>query len=499
MKSLNINYKSKNDLDEAKLTFGDKMPQHLLIQIFCGTPDKQHIAGLLSEVTSVFPGAVIIGTTTAGEIMDGKTLDNTSIVSITSFEKTRISTALITQNEDLYAAGEQLALTLNGAEVQLAIVFGCGIRNGGAVNGEPLLESLQLACPNTIIVGGQAGDNGLAKQTFVFSKDGITDSGVVAAFLEGNALKIDNRYNLSWVPLGKKMSITEAQNTQIKTIDNKPAKDVYAHYLGDNVGERLPHSAAEFPLVVERDGVLLARHANKVLEDGSLDFMAPFYEGEQVQFAFCHSGLVTDSAKNLYDEFCKDEHGAIFVYSCLSRKWVLGPDTHIEIAPLATLAPTSGFFSYGEYFSNNGKNMFLSQTMTILALSEETSVTSSKPDDKRSTFDFQENATKQVHDLQALHRLVETSADERESLIMALKRALAEIKTLQGFIPICAKCKNIRDDKGYWTKIEQYISERTEAQFSHSLCPGCVKDLYPDIYNALEEEGKIEKYDYKRN
>ena len=56
-----------------------------------------------------------------------------------------------------------------------------------------------------------------------------------------------------------------------------------------------------------------------------------------------------------------------------------------------------------------------------------------------------------------------------------------EIQTLQGFIPICSSCKNIRNDKGYWEKIEAYISDRSEAEFSHSICPDCMEKLYPEL------------------
>lgn len=71
--------------------------------------------------------------------------------------------------------------------------------------------------------------------------------------------------------------------------------------------------------------------------------------------------------------------------------------------------------------------------------------------------------------------------DEKEMLIQELKFALAEVTTLQGFIPICANCHNIRNDEGFWEKIEQYIQDRTEAQFSHGICPDCAKELYPEF------------------
>jgi len=69
----------------------------------------------------------------------------------------------------------------------------------------------------------------------------------------------------------------------------------------------------------------------------------------------------------------------------------------------------------------------------------------------------------------------------REKLIADLQKAANEIKTLSGFIPICASCKKIRDDKGYWEQIETYIMEHSDAEFSHGLCPECMKKLYPDL------------------
>ncbi|GEM_PF-5075944 len=71
---------------------------------------------------------------------------------------------------------------------------------------------------------------------------------------------------------------------------------------------------------------------------------------------------------------------------------------------------------------------------------------------------------------------------EREKLIADLQKALAEIKTLQGILPICSYCKKIRDDKGAWTQMEAYISERTDALFSHGVCHDCAKKMYSEYY-----------------
>lgn len=69
-----------------------------------------------------------------------------------------------------------------------------------------------------------------------------------------------------------------------------------------------------------------------------------------------------------------------------------------------------------------------------------------------------------------------------KEMVVSLQKAIEEIKTLKGIIPICASCKSIRNDKGYWERVESYISTHTDAQFSHGICPDCMQKLYPEFY-----------------
>lgn len=73
-------------------------------------------------------------------------------------------------------------------------------------------------------------------------------------------------------------------------------------------------------------------------------------------------------------------------------------------------------------------------------------------------------------------------AKEREELIVELQKAMEQVKVLRGILPICASCKKIRNDKGYWEIVEVYIRDHSEADFTHSICPECAKMLYPDLF-----------------
>ena len=75
----------------------------------------------------------------------------------------------------------------------------------------------------------------------------------------------------------------------------------------------------------------------------------------------------------------------------------------------------------------------------------------------------------------------EEAEQERNQYVEELQEALKEVKQLSGMLPICASCKKIRDDKGYWNQIESYIGAHSEAKFSHGICPDCVKKLYPEL------------------
>lgn len=74
-------------------------------------------------------------------------------------------------------------------------------------------------------------------------------------------------------------------------------------------------------------------------------------------------------------------------------------------------------------------------------------------------------------------------------LVKELQDALKKVKTLSGLLPICASCKKIRDDRGYWTQVEVYVRDHTEADFTHSICPECAQKLYPDIYSTAVYDG----------
>ncbi len=76
--------------------------------------------------------------------------------------------------------------------------------------------------------------------------------------------------------------------------------------------------------------------------------------------------------------------------------------------------------------------------------------------------------------------------------MIQLEKTLDEVKTLRGIVPICSYCKKVRNDQGYWDQVEVYVREHTEAEFSHGICPECLKQHFPDmsISNDIRPQGR---------
>ncbi len=86
--------------------------------------------------------------------------------------------------------------------------------------------------------------------------------------------------------------------------------------------------------------------------------------------------------------------------------------------------------------------------------------------------------------LQAENTARKQTEAERDQLIRDLQKSLANVKALSGLLPICAGCKKIRDDKGYWSQVETYVQAHSQATFTHGLCPDCIKQYYPELEDA---------------
>ena len=420
MRTYNLLYEKEGDLEELVGRWRIEDSDNVLVQIFTGIPDRKHIEKIQRELRALFRKAGVIGTTTGGEIYNGRVYERSTVVSVSVFEKSRIKTA-ISDRENPTAMAEELASSLREGNPRLIIAFVDGLRS----NGDEVVETFDRYCPGAILAGGLAGDNFTFGGTFTFTAEEILPVGGVGASIVSPDLYVTRHYNLAWIPIGKEMVVTKAEGNRLYEIEGKPAVDIYKEYLGSAAEDLLPHIAIEFPLVFERDGVLLARACLGIDEDGAMVYEGNIKPGEKVHFSIWDTGVMLESTATAVRKFRLHPSESIFVYTCAARKYLMGSEVEIETKYLQDIAPTSGFLTYGEFYTFEGKSMFLNYTLTALSVSE--SGKRAQGEDKELTGEVNREPVR----FRALVTLVNAITKELAEANRELKK-LAERDTLTG-------------------------------------------------------------------
>ena len=365
MRIVNRKYENVDKL-QKELDISDLKPKNTLIQIFCGLAiesEIERIQTIFKEKNSEIP---FMGTTTAGEINNGEISENSIVVSIIEFENTSVQHASFAHDDD-FELGVAIASELFKENTKAVILFVDGL----FTNGDSVVEGISSIDSTIPIAGGMAGDNGNYITTFVFNADGIYSKGCVGAALNSDVLNVFTDYQLNWQAIGQTMTVTKAVKNRLYEIDGISASEIYRKYLGKKVGDNLPFSATEFPLLkIQDDRLEICRTFIRKFEDGSLLTIGNMEVGDRVRLAFGNIDLVLNSTKNNVRKYANFQPEAIFAYSCTARRAFLQSEVVAELRPLSNIAPTCGFFTYGEIYHHNNKNSLLNITLTIFALSE---------------------------------------------------------------------------------------------------------------------------------
>lgn len=371
MHSFNHIYKSKEKLlswmESKNLLSNDSS---LLVQIFDASLNKENVYEIIKTIKVYLPKAIIVGSSSCGVISDGEVHDYISHINISKFESTSIGSFLILDS-DSYSSGKKMAETLIKNDTKCVLIF----VNNLYYRSDELIEGFNEAGgENIILVGIGAGDNFLFKDPFIIYDENIYENALVGISLNNSNLKCMSDYNYSWVGIGKVMKVTKAVGGCIYEIDNRPIIDIYTKYLGENITKSMPESLMEFPLVLQKDGVEVARTVYSVLEDGGLCYSSDIPEGTNVRFAIGDESLALNTTANLYVKASFKPLEAVFIYSSAARKIFFDKSSNSEYKALSSIATQVGFIGYGEYINNDGKNFFMNVSTSILGLSENDNV-----------------------------------------------------------------------------------------------------------------------------
>ncbi|MBP1682209.1 MAG: putative diguanylate cyclase [Proteobacteria bacterium] len=473
MKLINYSYETLEALEHFVRAYF-KPNDHLFIQLFCGNVDKLKITEILHFLKKTFPKCVIIGASTAGEIKSGRIRTGSLQISFCHLEKS-VAKAYYFADVNV-ASGQKAASTILDNDTKVCIALAHPFAKDDS---EDFIEGFNSIRADMPLSGGNAADDFLFQSAFIIYEDKLLDQGVVIATLSGKTLHVNNGYSLGWTQISKALSITKVDKGTIYEIDHQPIQEVYQHYLGEDVLHNLPSSAMEFPFVKTCDGIEVCRSLIGANEDGSLVFSGHLNEGEKVRFAIGNVEEIMDRAVAIQESINEKPVEAIFVYSCAVRKRFLQKQLNYELGRLEQIAPSAGFFTYGEFFHSEHKNQLLNVTTTVLALSESDYIIShplgEKPEVNCST-------------LKSLTHLVNTTQHELDVNINFLNqyKMILDQSAIVSKMDISGTITYVNDAFCKVTGLSrEEIVGTKHSRFRH---PNSDASLYSDLWNTLQRK-----------
>jgi hypothetical protein len=333
-----------------------------------------------NDIKEKYPGADILMSSTAGEIIDTEVHDHTISLTAICLEKAVVKTAIIDigEGKDSLEAGRNLGRALEPAGLKNVLV----ISDGHKVNGSDLVLGLQQTLSqDTILTGGLAGDGPRFQSTLVGLNSVPSEGKVVAIGFYGNDLLVTYGSVGGWDVFGPERLITRSEANILYELDGEPALDIYKLYLGDYASE-LPGSGLLFPLSIRVSGenhsiVRTILDVNE--EDKSLIFAGNMPENTYAQLMKASFDRLIEGASDAAQNSMNNLQASpdlVLLISCVGRKLVLDQRIEEEVEVVRAIygdkPAIAGFYSYGEISPtlNSMKCDLHNQTMTITTLTE---------------------------------------------------------------------------------------------------------------------------------
>lgn len=337
---------------------------------------------VLEDLRQAYPGAIMLGCSTAGEIKGVHVLDDSCVATAVSFECTRLKgdSIRLGQAKDSYEAGVGLAKSLDPDGLAHVLVLSDGL----AVNGSDLVRGLTRNLPDSVTVtGGLAADGDRFRKTLVFF-DGAPEKDALAILgFYGDRLKVGCGSVGGWDPFGPERLITRSRGNVLYEFDGRSALELYKRYLGEHAAG-LPATGLLFPLCLRtdhRDTGVVRTILSINDEDHGMTFAGDVPEGSYARLMKANFDRLIDGAAEAarisYTAAGADSPDLAILISCVGRKLVLRQRVEEEVEGvhqmLGEQTVLTGFYSYGELcpFASGSKCELHNQTMTITTFSEQ--------------------------------------------------------------------------------------------------------------------------------
>lgn len=382
MKLATGRWRSAASWDRPLAEFNHDLTPSLVLAFWSPKVDVQHA---LTEIQATWPEAIILGCTTAGNIVGDVVCDSELIATLVEFATSELhaAKAFLTTPEDSYQAGLKLGMELvhHGAGLPTAVLV---ISDGLIVNGSELVAGMVDQLPGVPISGGLAGDGPNFERTRVALGDELLHNSVVAVGIWGDQLVVNHGSAGGWEGFGPQRLITASHGSTLLELDGHPALELYRRYLGEDAA-RLPSSALLFPLrITSPDGARsLVRTVLAIdADEQSMRFAGDVPKGWSAQLMRTTIDRLVDGAQSaatssLIPSQRAGEDVLALAVSCVGRRLVLGERADEEIEACADVLGSGttlrGFYSYGEIVPWDGFVGLHNQTMTLTTITEQLS------------------------------------------------------------------------------------------------------------------------------
>jgi hypothetical protein len=352
-----------------------------LVLVFGGSKSSP-LRSAFSDLSMMFPQAILMGCSSAGEIYGRTLTDDGLVVAVIRFERSTLKLIAIPLSNaaESFNVGAQIARSLMSDKLKGVFVLSEGLE----VNGSELVSGLASDLPpQAIVTGGLAGDGPRFEQTWVLLNGAPQPGYVTAVGLYGEAVGIAHGSKGGWDVLGPEREVTHSSGNVLYSLDGQPALLLYKKYLGDRAAG-LPATGLLFPLAIrnelDEDGHTVRTILSVNEDDNSITFAGDIPQGSFVRLMRANFDRLIDGATDaaaamLYPGLNPANQSVCIAISCVGRRLVLGQRAEEEIDAVADVLPLGahliGYYSYGEISPlASGRCDLHNQTMTLTAFWE---------------------------------------------------------------------------------------------------------------------------------
>ena len=390
-----------------------------IVRIYSEDMELDHIKQICDILNEKMPDALYLGCTSNANILDGVLVNAKFILTCTIFEYETTQAKVLqfpfteeTVKEDVenlrnFCADHPWvkAVEMHATIMDMSMKEFCD-------------EMTKLPKEIQVFGGGAFNPNMDDDRAFVFSKgNGFLEHGIVFLLLGGEDFHTYSTFISGWKPLKRRFRVTKADREILYELDGKPAFEIYQKFLNINKNDKFFSNTLEFPLFVEHDDVDILRCPLAVNDDDSLVMSSDMQEDTIVRLAYGDPETILSSIRRDGQTIANFRPEVIQTFSCAARRAFWG-DENIsdETFPFRGVAPTTGFYTHGEFLRIHGDMLNFNVTLVIAAMREG----EPKTNEIVSIYDIQLDNVEKIPIIRRFVSFIEASTAELEEINMKL-------------------------------------------------------------------------------